>query len=182
MSVTAGTAATASRARAAIPLPSTVAGGRGPVVSLLDARALGLPDEAALRASARELCAGSAAACAARSYSFPFALVALHSEAVGCDIERIAPCDERFADSIRTPAERAAAQARADDPERDRHTTSLWSAKEALAKALGDALAYDPRLLESPAGWPDGRAGVWRAAALDTAADRVAWVCWRISS
>ena len=39
---------------------------------------------------------------------------------------------------------------------------SLWSGKEALAKALGDALRYDPRRLESPAGM--ARRSLWSLA------------------
>ncbi len=56
--------------------------------------------------------------------------------------------------------------------------TSLWSSKEALSKALGNALDYDPRWLEGPAAWPDGRSGPWRAARLDVGDDHVAWLCW----
>ncbi len=104
--------------------------------------------------------------------------MAWHSAPVGVDIERVAPCDEAFADSIRTPAERAAATPQRRLP--DRHITSLWSSKEALSKALGDALDYDPRRLEGPQAWPNGRSGPWRAVTLDLADDEhVAWLCWR---
>jgi 4'-phosphopantetheinyl transferase superfamily len=148
-----------------------------PAVRLIDARALGLADEAALHVHVREQCAQAGARYASRSYSFPYALVAWHSAPVGVDIERVAPCDEAFADSIRTPAERAAATPRADS---DRDITSLWSSKEALSKALGDALDYDPRHLQGPEAWPDGRSGPWRAVMLDLADDKhVAWLCWR---
>jgi hypothetical protein len=269
-----------------------------PRIELLDARALGLEDEPALRRHAREVCdaglseirasagegtlsgsvdeasgvaerggvamhggvavhggdtgeealpegtgeastgetAGTgtgAGVYVSRSYSFPLALIAWHTAQVGCDIERIAPCDEAFADSIYTPTERAAAQSEAagvapatvapvaladgakglardsvethaqdvehynerffspssslDFPSssalstsaHDRRITSLWSSKEALAKALGDALHYDPRRLEGPAGWREGRAGSWRARALDVGEEYVGWVCWR---
>jgi hypothetical protein len=153
-----------------------------PGVELLDARQLGLHDETALREHARRACAGTGAPYTSRSYSFPLALIAWHTAQVGCDVERIAPCDEAFADSIRTPAERAAAQseeATGEDADHDRRITSLWCSKEALAKALGDALDYDPRRLEGPGSWPDGRSGSWRAASLDLAGDHVvAWVCW----
>jgi hypothetical protein len=40
---------------------------------------------------------------------------------------------------------------------------SWWSAKEALAKALGDARRYNPRGLASPALWHLGRQGRWHA-------------------
>ena len=96
--------------------------------------------------------------------------------AVGIDIERVEPCEERFADSIRTPTERSSGWPQSDP---DRFFTSLWSSKEALSKALGDALAYDPRRLEGPGTWPDGRSGPWRTATLDVGAEHVAWLCWR---
>ncbi len=143
---------------------------------LIDARTSGLKDEAVLRRRARERSAEAGAPFTSRSYSFPFALVAWHSSAVGVDIERVQPCDEVFGDSICTPAERAAG-APPGDP--GHFFTSLWSSKEALSKALGDALDYDPRRLEGPGAWPDGRSGPWRAARLEVARDHVAWLCWR---
>lgn len=146
-----------------------------PRVLPIDARAIGLPDEPALREHARARSAGTGASSTSRSYCFPLALVAWHTSPVGVDIERVGPCDQAFADSIRTPAERAAGWP-ADDP--DRVFTSLWSSKEALSKALGDALDYDPRWLEGPGAWPDGRSGPWRAATLDVGEDHVAWLCW----
>ncbi len=149
-----------------------------PAVQLIDARQQGL-DEAGLRARARALSDAAGAGHVSRSYSFPYALVVAHSERVGVDIERIRPCDAAFARSICTPAEVADIAAVADPNE---HFTSLWSSKEALAKALGDALAYDPQRLESPALWVDGRAGVWRAAELRIAAGHVGWLCWRAAA
>lgn len=148
-------------------------------MQLLDAPAVGAADEAALRELARAASAGIDAPFTSRSYSFPLALVAAHSAAVGVDIERVATCDAAFADSIRTPAELSAA-AEPTRADRDRYFTSLWSSKEALSKALGDALAYDPRRLEGPGAWPDGRSGPWRATALDVPDGYVAWVCWRV--
>jgi hypothetical protein len=163
-------------------MPASVARGAEPVpgVRLIDARTIGLREEAALRTHVRELSAGTGAPFTSRSYSFPLALLAWHTAPVGCDIERVEPCEEAFADSIRTPTEREAQTPYADDDgERDRHVTSLWSSKEALSKALGDALDYDPRRLQGPGAWPDGRSGPWRAAALDRIPDdHVAWVCW----
>jgi len=144
-----------------------------PRVRLIDARSLGLSDELALREHAREQ---SLAPCVSRSYCFPLALIACHTAAVGIDIERVEPCEERFADSIRTPTERSSGWPQSDP---DRFFTSLWSSKEALSKALGNALDYDPRWLEGPAAWPDGCSGPWRAASLDVGADHVAWLCWR---
>jgi hypothetical protein len=153
-----------------------------PGVRLIDARTIGPCDEAALREHARKLSADTGAAYVSRSYSFPLALVAWHTAPVGCDIERVAPCEAAFADSIRTPAERAATAVPGEDDHDDRQITSLWSSKEALSKALGDALDYDPRRLEGPGAWPEGRSGPWRAATLDLADDHVAWLCWRADS
>jgi hypothetical protein len=95
---------------------------------------------------------------------------------VGVDIERVGRCDDAFACSIQTPAERATGSPHGD---RDRYLTSLWSSKEALAKALGEPLAYEPRRLEGPGAWPEGRSGPWRARALDLGAGYLGWVCWR---
>lgn len=143
---------------------------------LIDARADGL-DEAGLRARARQVAAaGAAGSRSSRSYSFPLALVTWNDGAIGVDIERVEPCDEAFADSIRTPSERTAGRPEGDA---DRFFTSLWSSKEALAKALGDALAYDPRRLEGPGAWPDGSSGPWRARPLELGPEHVGWVCWR---
>ncbi len=95
---------------------------------------------------------------------------------MGTDIERIGPCDEAFAESICTPSERSGVPGPFD---RDIYLISLWSGKEALAKALGDAMAYEPSQLGSPAGWPLGRAGAWRAEELSAPPGHVAWLCWR---
>jgi 4'-phosphopantetheinyl transferase superfamily len=150
-----------------------------PAVWLIDARAAGAHDEAALRELARAASADAGAPFTSRSYRFPFALVAAHTDAVGVDIERVERCDRVFADSISTPEELAAGWPREGDP--DRFFTSLWSSKEALSKALGDALAYDPRRLEGPGAWPDGRSGPWRASSIDVGEDgHVAWLCWRV--
>jgi hypothetical protein len=157
-----------------------IPGEGSPLLRLLDARAAGAADEAALRKLARTASAEGGVGGApftSRSYRFPFALLAAHTAAVGVDIERVEPCDAAFADSIRTPAELSAEPPSRED--HDRYFTSLWSSKEALSKALGDALAYDPRHLESPAGWPEGRSGPWRAAQLDVPDGYVAWLCWK---
>jgi hypothetical protein len=146
-----------------------------PWVSLLDASATGL-DDAGLRHWARRLAVTSGAAYTSRSYRYPYALVAGHSQPVGADIERVGPCDDAFAELICTTAERSGSP-RGLDP--DIYLTSLWSGKEALAKALGNALAYEPCRLASPTGWPRGRAGPWRAEELNAPPGYVAWLCWR---
>lgn len=148
----------------------------GPEVVLLDARAEGL-DWETLRARARGRSGELCAAHVSRSYSYPFALLALHDQPVGVDIEQVEACDEAFARSICTPEE-VAGLGDVGEGDRDRRITSLWSSKEALAKALGDALDYDPRRLGSPAFWADGRAGRWRAMPLPLPAGHVGWLCW----
>jgi hypothetical protein len=167
---------------------SDAATGATPRVRLLDARAWGL-DESGLRTWARSLTKAAPTRCSSRSYRYPLALVAMHDAAVGVDIERIEHCEQAFTDSISTPAERTAGERAAAErvagvlgADRDRFTTSLWSSKEALAKVLGDALAYDPRHLEGPGRWPDGRSGPWRAATLDVGAGHVAWLCWHVAA
>jgi len=108
---------------------------------------------------------------ASRSYCPPFALVAFYDGPVGVDIERVVECDARFADSITAPAEPACTT--------DREIISRWSGKEALAKALGDAVAYDPRRLEAPDGWAGGVNGAWRAAELALPDGFCGWLCWK---
>ena len=95
-------------------------------------------------------------------------------EPVGVDIERIEPVDADFARSICTYSETQRLPVLDD-----RLVASLWCGKEALSKALGDPLIYDPRRLEAPLLWLDGRAGPWRAAELTVAEGHVAWLCWR---
>jgi phosphopantetheinyl transferase len=63
----------------------------------------------------------------------------------------------------------------------DRLVASLWCSKEAVSKALGDPLIYDPRRLEAPLLWVEGRAGPWQAAELSVAEGHVAWLCWRFA-
>jgi hypothetical protein len=53
-----------------------------------------------------------------------------------------------------------------------------WCSKEALAKALGDPLRYDPRRLGSPIRWPASRSGPWRAIPLRAPTGHAAWLCW----
>jgi len=147
----------------------------GPSVRMLDARAEDL-DGPTLQEWARRLPAAFGAPYVSRSYRYPYALVAWHDGPVGIDIERIGPCDSAFAELICTPAERADA-AYFTDP--DAYLTSLWSAKEALSKALGDARLYVPSRLDSPSRWQRMRSGPWRAARIQVAPGHVAWACWR---
>jgi phosphopantetheinyl transferase (holo-ACP synthase) len=95
------------------------------------------------------------------------------------DIERIEACDAAFADLICLPRERPD-PACVNDP--DAYLTELWCSKEALSKALGDALDYAPARLASPMLWREGRAGPWRATRLEAPPRHTAWLCWRAGS
>jgi hypothetical protein len=149
-----------------------------PRAFLLDARPAGL-SPMGLREWARRLSRDCGAPHTARSYRYPYALVAWHRQPVGTDIERVEAYDVALADLICAPEERSAPE-RAADP--DNYLTSLWAAKEALAKALGDALSYEPSRLGSPQHWPGGQAGPWRAERLPAPSRHVAWLCWWSSS
>ena len=113
-----------------------------------------------------------------RSHRYPYALVACHAAPVGVDFERVEPFDGSFFVSMCTPSELAQ---QVDFDDLDGYAISLWSSKEALAKALGDAVAYDPRRLGSPMLWPDGRSGPWRAVALPVPSGHSGWLCWKTS-
>lgn len=152
-----------------------------PVVRLLDARATGV-DAPGLRAWARTVGAGLGRSDVTRSYRFPYGLVAAHDGPVGVDLERLEPVGRAFAASIATPEERAALEAGEAGCDVAAWAIALWAGKEALAKALGDAVAYDPRRLPSPVRWPDLRAGAWRAARIPVPEGFVAWLCWRAAA
>jgi phosphopantetheinyl transferase len=137
----------------------------------------GNADQAELRAQARAHPRARLAAHASRSYSGALALVAWHTAAVGVDLERVRPIERAFAESICSPAERQRFGEQLDD---HAFVTSLWSGKEALAKALGQPLAYDPRRLESPLGWVGGAAGRWHARQLEPAPGHLAWLVWAL--
>lgn len=149
-----------------------------PVVTFIDAVARGL-DQVRLRELARRF----EAPYVSRSYRYPLAAVAAWHRDVGVDLERVHDAlDLEFARSIATPRERAELeQATSAD------IASLWSAKEAVAKALGQPLARDPRRVEAPPLWRAGGAsrvrqrlgGPWWAQALDAPAGFVGWVVWR---
>jgi phosphopantetheinyl transferase len=143
------------------------------MVYLLDASGTG-GDAETLRDAARAFTAQATQSHASRSYCFPFALVALHGYPVGVDIERVTTWTAAQLDSVLTPSERAR-RPEADDL----WATSLWSSKEALTKAVGIPVDYDPRHVESPLSWPDFTAGRWRASSLSVPEDHVAWVCWQ---
>ena len=104
-----------------------------------------------------------------RSYRNQFGLVAANRSRVGVDIEVIDV--SVTADAVLTRDEARIAAGPLE-------WCAWWSAKEGLAKALGDARKYDPRRLESPALWPFGRQGRWRAEQLDVPTGHVGWVVW----
>ncbi|HET9094156.1 MAG TPA: 4'-phosphopantetheinyl transferase superfamily protein [Solirubrobacteraceae bacterium] len=135
-------------------------------------------DPAALRRLARGHRQASQAPHASRSYCGPVGLLAWSERPVGVDLERMGSADRSLGESICTPGELRRYAERLDDPA---FVTSLWSSKEALAKALGDAVDYDPRRLESPLGWPGGTAGPWRGEGFAPIPDHVAWLVWSIA-
>jgi len=104
-----------------------------------------------------------------RSYRGCCGLVATHSSRVGVDIEVVdlTVCTE----AVLTPTEMTLGGTPA-------MWCDWWSAKEALAKALGNARLYDPRRLESPAHWENGRSGRWACSRLGLPPGFVGWVVW----
>lgn len=135
---------------------------------LLDATTCGL-DNDGLRAWARAITRDTPYS--SRSYRYPYALVARHREPVGVDLERRDAVEPAFADLVLTPDERRHVANDAD-------LIDWWCSKEALAKALGDPLRYDPRRLDSPIRWPASRSGPWTAIPLLAPAGHAAWLCW----
>lgn len=162
-------------------------GEQEPLVTLLHAGRELAAD--GLREITRSRCEHAAGAVRSRSYSYPYALIASYDASVGVDIEEVAPVAAEFADSICAPQEREHAQRLGLLCTDNTHAAiRLWSAKEALAKALGNALDYDPRRLESPQLWPRCEhdstlhlSGCWAARELELPAGYVGWVCWRRS-
>lgn len=131
-------------------------------------------DETDLRIRARAMTAE--AAWCSRSYRYPHALVAVHTAPVGLDIERISTCDNQLLIAAATPTELT--RLLAPETRTQLAIADLWSSKEALAKALGTPLAYEPTRLESPAYWPAGSANRWRAERFPAPPGHVAWLCW----
>ncbi|MGO9900382.1 MAG: 4'-phosphopantetheinyl transferase superfamily protein [Solirubrobacteraceae bacterium] len=95
---------------------------------------------------------------------------------LGVDLERIERFEPDFLESICTPSERAGLSSLDD---RDAYCAALRCNKEALAKALGDPIAHDPRRLESPMHWHESRSGPWNAFELAAPSNHTAWLCWR---
>lgn len=49
------------------------------------------------------------------------------------------------------------------------------------AERYAPLLSFDPRRLESPVSWPEGRCGRWRAEAVAEIDGYVGWVCWALA-
>lgn len=86
------------------------------------------------------------------SHSHGYAFCALAADTtrptrIGVDIELVEPRPADFAQTFLTATEQARLTAALPE-ERDRLTTALWSAKEAIFKARGHGLTVDPRQVE----------------------------------
>ena len=145
-------------------------------------------ESAELRKLARAHPCARTAPHASRSYCGSLGLVAWGATPLGVDLEAVQEVESGpaaaartrdFAASICTPEELERFRGLLDDA---RFVISLWSSKEALAKALGDPVAYDPRRLESPLGWRDGASGRWRAQQLEPAPGHVGWLVWSVDA
>ena len=104
-----------------------------------------------------------------RSYRDGIGLLAMGPSRVGVDIEVIDL-------TVTAAAVLTDTESRLDSGPED--LCRWWSAKEALAKALGDARKYDPRTLDSPALWTTSRQGRWRAQPLEVPAGYIGWIVW----
>ena len=127
-----------------------------------------------------------------RSYSGQYALIAGWRERVGVDIEVLGrPLestwslhDVHFRSTMMTTEERQL-ELHLDCDVARLEAVSLWCSKEALAKALGTPLEWDPVRLGGPALWPSRNFGRWRATFLDAdslGSDALAWVVYDIGS
>ncbi len=76
-----------------------------------------------------------------------FAVAALGSVALGCDLEALSPRSPAFIRDYLTEAERDAVMA-LEGPERDAAATLAWAAKEATLKATRQGLRADTRSVE----------------------------------
>ena len=106
------------------PISLPVAAG-APDVVVFDALEARL-DEPGLRDPGANVSSERRPAHTSRSYRYPYALVASHSEPVGVDIERIEAFHQAFLESILTPSERRAGSSGADP---DRFVATLWSSR-----------------------------------------------------
>jgi len=108
-----------------------------------------------------------------RSHSGNFTIEIISNVRCGVDLEAARDADESW--SIESPMFQKAILAHAEYEQvlQSRHVmhpyleTLIWSSKEALSKALGDATNYEPSQLASPLTWPDGKSVKWQALHLD---------------
>ncbi|HEV2540661.1 MAG TPA: 4'-phosphopantetheinyl transferase superfamily protein [Frateuria sp.] len=172
-------------------LPFTPAQGRAPLLALLGAY-LGR-DAGSVRLVSGEYGRPALAEASALdfnwSHSGSLALAALaRGTAPGIDVERVRPRPRAWALAQRyfTPAEVAALSRLAPD-EREAAFLRLWTAKEAVLKAMGRGLAFGLHRLdiECDVGMPRLRAlegddaARWQLHALPAGEDCVATLAWR---
>ena len=70
-------------------------------------------------------------------------MAAVADSPVGCDVERIAPLEDRMAEEVLAPDELSSVTAIPKGPSRDRAFCQLWVRKESSAKARGLGLSLD---------------------------------------
>ncbi len=95
------------------------------------------------------------------SHSGQHAVAVAHEARIGIDIERIEQRGMPFLESFSTSRERALLES-LELPSRDALVTSLWCAKEAVAKCLGTGVKSAPQLFEAIQICGDGRITVTR--------------------
>ncbi len=93
------------------------------------------------------------------SHSGDCAIAIAHEHRIGVDIERIEQRDERFVETFTTPAERGLIDG-VPLSERDAFVTSIWCAKEAVAKCVGTGVDGAPQAFEAIQVYGDGRMAV----------------------
>ena len=106
---------------------------------------------------------------ASKSHSRGLTVVLQSNHPCGVDLEsldsEIEPwlfADQRFQDFVLAPGEAQAIKA-SKYAEHGFLATVVWSSKEALAKALGDARKYSPSRLRSPISWESEPVQNWEA-------------------
>lgn len=108
-----------------------------------------------------------------RSHSGNFTIEIISNVRCGVDLEAARAADESW--SIESPMFQKAILAHGEYEQvlQSRHVmhpyleTLIWSSKEALSKALGDATNYEPSQLATPLTWTDGKSARWQALHLD---------------
>lgn len=97
---------------------------------------------------------------------------------VGADLEKIEGRPENFAEDYFTQAEQIIVTS-LPDGEREFITTLIWSAKEAMLKALGVGLRWDTRKVEViQIGKPYIEPGAWNTIRVTDHAEAHSWSAW----